>query len=321
VTRPNQPRGQLRPAPRAGSATPGSERTLYTRRTRLIGEMVEVTEAFVIQESPIPEPANEPTPEPVVQDTVPSYLETEIPTAAQEEVAETPEEPKQEKDRRRNLRRLGLILIASVIILATGYVGIDTLLTNNRVKADTSKQPTQQAATGELVKAEEGTDEAKPAENALTNYSVAPSLPRALYINSIGVASRIIPMSVNTDGSIQAPRNIFDAGWYNASVKPGEPGAVFIDGHASGATRAGLFAYLDKLKVGDQLQIEKGDGSKLNYKVVHAEVTKLDEVDMKKVLTPYEGVSRGLNLMTCTGEWVDDKQTYDHRVIVWAEQV
>ena len=128
-------------------------------------------------------------------------------------------------------------------------------------------------------------------------------------------------MGVNNDGSIQAPRNIFDAGWYNGSVKPGDIGAMFIDAHASGPTREGLFAYLDKLAEGDEIQIEKGDGTRLTYRVAHTETVALADIDMRKALLPHGNILRGLNLMTCTGKWLDDKQTYDQRVIVYAEQL
>jgi len=228
-------------------------------------------------------------------------------------------ELRSERRKRRDMKRVTLVFVAVIFVLATGYVSIDTLVTNNRVKAEGS----QGAATapGASTKEQEGQDEAKPAANALANYAVAADLPRALSIDKIDVTARVLPMSVNTDGSVQAPRNIYDAGWYTGSVKPGEIGAMFIDGHASGPTREGLFAYLDKLEEGDTLQIEKGDGTKLTYKVVHKEVAPLDGLDMKKMLLPYGNTLRGMNLMTCTGTWVDSKQTYDQRVMIWTEQV
>jgi len=226
---------------------------------------------------------------------------------------------KKERRQKRDLKRYGLVLIASILVLVTGYVSIDTILTNQQVKAETTEQAPAGSTTH--TKDEEGQDEAKVSANALSTYTVAPELPRAIYINKINVTARVLPMSVNADGSVQSPKNIFDAGWYNGSVKPGDIGAMFVDGHASGPTREGLFAYLDKLVEGDEIQIEKGDGSKLTYKVVHTEITDLSAVDMKKMLLPYGNNLRGLNLMTCTGNWVEDLKTYDKRVLVYAAQV
>lgn len=225
---------------------------------------------------------------------------------------------KKERRKQRDLKRFGLVLAAAVLVLLTGYVSIDTILTNQQVKAETSERST---VGSNSEKDEEGQDESVVSPVALSTYSVAPDAPKAIYINKINVSARVLPMSVNTDGSVQSPKNIFDAGWYTGSVKPGEIGAMFIDGHASGPTREGLLAYLDKLVEGDEIQIEKGDGSRLTYKVVHTEVTALSDIDMKKVLLPYGNNLRGLNLMTCTGNWVEDLKTYDQRVVVYAAQV
>jgi LPXTG-site transpeptidase (sortase) family protein len=96
---------------------------------------------------------------------------------------------------------------------------------------------------------------------------------------------------------------------------------MFIDGHASGPTREGLFAYLDTLEKNDTLQVEKGDGTKLKYKVVRTEVVALSDIDMKKILLPHNGVTKGLNLMTCTGKWLPREKTYDHRVVVYTQQI
>ena len=120
---------------------------------------------------------------------------------------------------------------------------------------------------------------------------------------------------------MQAPVNIFDSGWYGASAKPGTPGATVIDAHASGATREGLFAYLDTLTIGDELSLERGDGQTFTYRVTHTETIPLNEVDMTKLLTPYGTATEGVNLITCTGSWLPDQKTYDHRVMVYTERV
>ncbi len=170
-------------------------------------------------------------------------------------------------------------------------------------------------------KSTEGSETAVVPPDLLTSHKVAADAPRALYIEKLKISARVQSMGLNKDKSIQAPVNINDSGWYNASAKPGQAGAMFIDGHASGTSRFGLFAYLDTLKVGDTMQVERGDMSRLTYKVVHVETIPVDSVDMNKVLAPYKGAKNGLNLMTCTGVWVKDKETLDHRVVVYTEQV
>lgn len=221
--------------------------------------------------------------------------------------------------KRADLFRYSFAAVAAMAVLAlTGYVSIDTWVTNSEVKQVVAERQ-QEAASGVVLG--EGQDESDVHASTVDNYQVAADLPRILTIDKLDVRARILPMSVNADGAMQAPVNIFDSGWYGASAKPGQAGATVIDAHASGATREGLFAYLDTLTVGDRLSIERGDGQKFTYEVTYTEVVPLETIDMQKLLNTHDGVSEGLNLITCTGKWLPDQKTYDHRVTVYTKRV
>lgn len=167
--------------------------------------------------------------------------------------------------------------------------------------------------------ANEGKDTTPLPANTVASYHVAADLPRAIYINNIGVAARLLPMGVNPDDSMQAPVNIYDGGWYTKSSKPGQVGAMVIDGHASQTgTHYGLFGRLDMLKEGDVITVERGDGTRFDYSVVHIEDVAEKDVDMQKVLLPYGDATHGLTLITCAGDWTADGKTLDHRVLVFA---
>ncbi len=215
-------------------------------------------------------------------------------------------------------RQIASVSVVVLILMGTGYLGVDTWLTNQKVKQQVAESSIAMALPSQES---EGMDESPLPANSLENYKVAADMPRVLSIPKANVKARILPMGVNKDGSMQAPQNVADSGWYNASAKPGTPGAAVIDGHASGPTREGLFAYLDKLIVGDTINVEKGDGSQLTYKVLKAEVVPLAEVNMDKLLLPAGKKTEALNLITCTGKWQADKNTYDHRVIIYAERI
>lgn len=208
---------------------------------------------------------------------------------------------------------LGLVAVA-------GFIAYDIWLVEQKTQKILGA-PGIISTEDNTEKSSEGSETTEVPQDLLASYSVAADAPRALYIDKLGIAARVQQMGINKDNSIQAPVNINDSGWYTGSAKPGEAGAMFIDGHASGSSRMGLFAYLDTLKVGDTLQVEKGDMSRLTYRVVHVETVAVDSVDMSKVLSPYSGVENGLNLMTCTGVWLKDRETLDHRVVVYTEQV
>lgn len=226
---------------------------------------------------------------------------------------------------KKRLKDIGIIFIAIVVFSTTAYIGFDTWLTNNRMKAEIAGQrhDAQGQVNGQAdhSKEMEGTDEQEVSPASLSEYVVAANMPRYLLIDKLHIKARIRNMGLNKDGSVQAPINIYDAGWYNDSAKPGGVGASFIDGHASGALREGLFAYLETLAAGDIIGVEMGDGTVFRYKVQAREIVPLKDVDMKKVLLPYGNATRGLNLMTCTGTWVQSGSTYDHRIIVYSELI
>jgi hypothetical protein len=219
------------------------------------------------------------------------------------------------------MSRRGLIIVGTILVLVAGYITIDQLVIQRKTETIISggNEPTLTPGTWESET--QAPEETTPPENLLASYQVAADQPRALYIDKLGIGARIMPMGIAADGSIQSPKNIFDAGWYTASSAPGQPGAAFLDGHASGATRQGLLAYLDTLRVGDTLQIEKGNGETLSYKVVNVETVPLDTMDMNKALSTYDGAEKGLNIMTCTGTWLPERLTYDHRVVVYTQQI
>ena len=164
---------------------------------------------------------------------------------------------------RKTRQRTGWLIVSGVLfLLAAALLAVAAWQYFN---PNEEVQTTLPSGTS-LVQAQEneGVDESDVSESLLSQYKVAEDLPRAVYIDKLNVASRVLPMGLSKDSSIQAPVNIFDTGWYTESAKPGEVGATFIDGHASGATRQGIFAYLDTVAIGDTIQVEKGNGERLS---------------------------------------------------------
>ena len=212
----------------------------------------------------------------------------------------------------------GIIL---VILAVAGYVAYDFWMVHKKTQAILGAPGIIATTSDDGEETDEGVETTPVVKDDLSSYKVAADQPRILSIDSLGLEARVRPLGLNNDNSIKAPKNIYDAGWYTGSAKPGQQGAMFIDGHASGSTRQGLFAYLDTLKIGDTVSVEKGDGETLNYEVVKVSTIPLTAIDMGSILAPYAGVDNGLNLMTCTGRWVKDSATLDHRVVVYTKQV
>ena len=211
---------------------------------------------------------------------------------------------------------------ASALLIISIYSFADSWLLNNRIKNAVNATPV--AARSDNLddrKNSEGKDETKVSDDAIAKYKVAADLPRVITIEKLGVKARVLQMNVNSDGSMQSPINIFDAGWYTGSVKPGQPGASIIVGHASGTTLGGVFNKLESLNAGDTISVERGDGKILRYQVIKKQTVKLSDVDMNSFIRPADGVSEGLNLMTCAGEWIKNSQTRDRRVMVFTKRI
>ena len=211
---------------------------------------------------------------------------------------------------------------ASALLIISIYSFADSWLLNNRIKNAVNATPV--AARSDNLddrKNSEGKDETKVSDDAIAKYKVAADLPRVITIEKLGVKARVLQMNVNSDGSMQSPINIFDAGWYTGSVKPGQLGASIIIGHASGTTSGGVFNKLESLNAGDTISVERGDGKILRYQVIKKQTVKLSDVDMNSFIRPADGVSEGLNLMTCAGEWIKNSQTRNSRVMIFTKRI
>jgi LPXTG-site transpeptidase (sortase) family protein len=114
---------------------------------------------------------------------------------------------------------------------------------------------------------------------------------------------------------------IYDAGWYNASAKPGQDGAMFIYGHVSSWQANGAFYNLKKLTAGDTITITRGDNATFTYKVVSSKIYPKDDVDMNAVLAPVDASKPGLNLMTCTGTVIKGTSEFSDRLVVFMSLV
>ena len=154
--------------------------------------------------------------------------------------------------------------------------------------------------------------------DTLRSYQVAPDAARYIRIGKFGVIARVLQVGVTKSGALATPSNVYDAAWYDASAKPGQPGATLIDGHVSSWTTNGVFYDIKNLGAGDNIEIERGDGTKLEYSVVKTMKYPKDGVDMKALMKPVTAGKSGLNLITCGGKYDSKAGEFTERVAVYA---
>jgi len=166
-------------------------------------------------------------------------------------------------------------------------------------------------------------DEAPVTQRMINSYQVPAAQPRYISIPSLNIVNaRVQSVGLTKNNMLDTPKNINDTAWYNKSAPPGQGyGQAVIDGHNGGITRDGVFAGLDKLKMNDEIIVERGDGKKITYLVKENETETLKETNttgMKRLLTPVDKSKEGLGLITCAGNWVPRDKVFDKRILIRA---
>lgn len=198
----------------------------------------------------------------------------------------------------------------TLVIAVLAVFFIRTAVWENHYYSEKEGSPRAIATTTEE---EVEVDETEVTTEQKKEYTVAADRPRYLSIEKLGIVdARVLSLGLNASGALMTPVSIFDAGWYNASGKPGQGGTLVIDGHNGGPTKVGIFKYLPNLVKGDIIKIERGDGAVFTYSVVENATVPLDESDAymaTAMKSPVEG-KESISIISCTGDWSSQRKTY-----------
>jgi LPXTG-site transpeptidase (sortase) family protein len=250
-----------------------------------------------------------PQPE-VSQQPQPHFMQSSVRAEKREQVPSVPKTA-----RRSGYSKVKIALVSMAVILFLFGIGMAFLQFRSNQQA--LSQVSQVAGDNDN---NSQPDETKPAD--IGSYVVSPGLPRFLSIPQIDVHARVRRVGIDVSNQMQAPSNIYDVGWYEDSAKPGDTGgAILIDGHVHGPTQPGIFYDLKKLRNGDEIQLERGDGEKFRFRVAVLESYDADKVDMAAALVSIEPGKLGLNLITCDGPLVSSGNDYAKRLIVFAVEI
>lgn len=166
-------------------------------------------------------------------------------------------------------------------------------------------------------------DETPVESGQVNSYTVSADHPRYISIPALDITNaRVMKVGLTEKGLLRSPEFLDDAGWYEKSANPGQGyGAVLITGHNNGVSRKGAFAGLDKLRGGNTIIVERGDGKRITYSVIESkteEVKQAFETGLKRLLTPYDTSKEGLGLITDAGKWIPRDKVYDKRILIRA---
>jgi LPXTG-site transpeptidase (sortase) family protein len=206
---------------------------------------------------------------------------------------------------------LSTLLAVVVLIITTHYTA----------SASTTLDPQPVAATPTIhavipTVAEAPTSAASVPTQAVAHLpEMVPTTPTTLSIPSIKLTTKIIPVGVDSQGDMAVPSgSTNNVGWYDAGTLPGEYGSAVLDAHVFAA-----FKNLRYAKIGDDIYVTDANGTQRHFTVTDSRVYKLSDVPADLLFNKTGG--QYLNLITCAGTYIPSIDTYDHRLIVYAQLV
>ncbi len=202
-----------------------------------------------------------------------------------------------------------LISLAMVVYLAPAI--LVATIGNKRQEADSGKATTNTYSTSTP-------SEKKPGNTY--KWRGGPTDPRKIIIPAIMVDAYVQNVGVDQNKQVAVPDNIYIAGWFVLSARPGQRGLSVIDGHVTGRRNNGVFKDLEKLKVGDVYSIEFGNGSKKKFKIIGKQSAPVDKA-VSVIFSQNPKVVSQLNLVTCGGRFDDKTRSYSDRLTIQSEQI
>lgn len=140
--------------------------------------------------------------------------------------------------------------------------------------------------------------------------------PATVSIPAIDVDASVIPLDV-TDGSLDVPEDFAETGWWQDGPEPGEVGAAVVVGHVDSFRGPAVFFRLRDLAAGDEITIDRVDGSSATFAV--RSIMRVSKDDFPTEMVYGATTEPWLRLITCDGDFADG--SYLGNLIVNAELV
>ena len=144
-------------------------------------------------------------------------------------------------------------------------------------------------------------------------------LPVHLAIPIIGVATPLIRLGLNDDGTVEVPTAPERAGWFRLGPVPGQRGSSVILGHVDSVDGPAVFAGLSTMRTSDRVQVLLSDDMLVTFEVTGIETYANADFPAQRV---YAGSTRvaELNLVTCGGDYDREQGGYQSNVVVYTRR-
>ncbi|HMG44012.1 MAG TPA: class F sortase [Acidimicrobiales bacterium] len=207
---------------------------------------------------------------------------------------------------------MALLLAVAGLLVAGAVAGVAV------VGQSSDRRPSVEAVAGDgAIALPEVERPARPTGAGAPELVVpAPSPPARVVIPGIGVASDLEDLAMGDDGKLRAPVDYRVAGWFAAGTQPGQPGPAVIAGHVDSPDGPAVFARLAELAPGDEVLVDRADGSQVRFRVTGVESYPKEQFPTAGVYGPVPGAE--LRLVTCDGAFDRSIGHYLDNLVVYA---
>ena len=144
---------------------------------------------------------------------------------------------------------------------------------------------------------------------------VARSVPVHLTIPRIGVSVGLSVLGLNAKGTVNTPTNFAVPGWYRGDRSPGQKGSAVILGHVDSTNGPAVFYKLDKLGLGNRVDVTLRNGKKLTFAVIG--VRMFEKTNFPDQLVYGARDYPALQLVTCGGIFDPSTGHYLSNIVVF----
>ncbi|WP_457043545.1 class F sortase [Geodermatophilus sp. SYSU D01180] len=146
----------------------------------------------------------------------------------------------------------------------------------------------------------------------------APAAVRPVRVRApaVGLDSRLVDLDLDAAGALAAPADPATAGWYAGGPAPGEVGPAVLAGHVDSRSGPAVFWHLRELAPGDEVLVDRADGSTAAFSVTRVERHPKDAFPTDAVYGPTADAQ--LRLVTCGGAFDRSVRSYEDNVVVFA---
>jgi len=193
---------------------------------------------------------------------------------------------------------LGLLMVAGVVVaIGAGVLALRDYLTQEPV----------------VLTTESASDPSPP--TPLDARSMERVAPLAIRFDDVRIDEPIVAVGLTDDGELEVPDET-EVGWWEGGSTPGLPGTTVLAGHVSWNGTIGPFSQLGRAELGEQLEIDTGDGYVRTYQVVERALYDKDELPADRIWTTTG--PEMLALITCGGSFNPSIRRYRENIVVYA---